>query len=76
MKTSKFKTNINCGNCIATVTPHLNEARGVEEWHVDTADKDKILTVKGDFSDEEVKAKVQEAGFRIEEKRGLFSGLF
>ncbi|SDK21637.1 copper chaperone [Catalinimonas alkaloidigena] len=76
MKTSKFKTNINCGGCIATVTPHLNDVKGIEEWNVDTSDKDKILTVKGDFSEEDVKTKVQEAGFRIEEKRGLFSSLF
>jgi hypothetical protein len=27
MKTLKFKTNINCGGCLAKVTPFLNEEK-------------------------------------------------
>lgn len=46
METLKFKTNINCGGCIATVTPALNELKDVQHWEVDTANPDKILTVK------------------------------
>lgn len=69
MKTYKFKTNINCGSCIKSVTPHLNELDIVESWQVDTSDPDKILTVEiedaGGVS--EVKEAVASAGFKIEE---------
>ena len=66
-KTLQFKTNINCGGCVAKVTPFLNDAEGVCHWNVDTTNKDKILSVhtKG-ITEEEVIQKVQEAGFKIE----------
>ena len=46
MKTLKFKTNINCGGCIAKVTPSLNNAEGISKWEVDTANPQKVLTVE------------------------------
>jgi copper chaperone len=46
MKNLKFKTNINCGGCIAAVTPHLNALKGVTNWSVDTNNPSKILTVE------------------------------
>ena len=46
METLKFKTNVNCGGCIATVTPHLNQVKGIIKWSVDTANPLKILTVE------------------------------
>lgn len=45
MQTLKFKTTINCGNCVRTVTPFLNDVEGLETWEVDTNSSDKILTV-------------------------------
>ncbi len=48
METLKFKTNIKCGGCIATVTPALDNLEGIEKWEVDTANPDKILTVESD----------------------------
>lgn len=66
-KTLKFKTNINCGGCVAKVTPLLNEAEGVCHWNVDTTNKDKILSVHSEgITEQEVIQKVQEAGFKIE----------
>ncbi|MFN7118441.1 MAG: heavy-metal-associated domain-containing protein [Saprospiraceae bacterium] len=63
----KFKTNINCGNCVRTVTGFLNEVKGIEKWEVDTNNPDKILTVEGDeVTVEEVVAAVEEAGFDIQ----------
>lgn len=62
-----FKTNINCEGCIAKVTPFLNEAEGISHWEVNTASKDKILTVQTESTAKEtVIRKVQEAGFKIE----------
>jgi copper chaperone len=48
VETLKFKTNIKCGGCIATVTPALDNLEGIEKWEVDTANPDKILTVESD----------------------------
>ncbi len=63
----QFKTNINCDGCIAKVTPFLNETKGISHWEVNTASKDKILTVQTDsITKEEVMQKVHEAGFKIE----------
>lgn len=71
MKTLKFKTNIKCGGCIATVTPHLNSAETVEKWEVDIANPDKILTVQGeDLSEKEVIEKVLKAGYTIVKTEG------
>ncbi|WP_445735128.1 heavy-metal-associated domain-containing protein [Mariniflexile sp.] len=67
MKTLKFKTNINCGGCVSKVTPFLNKQEGVESWEVDTANPDKILTIKSDGATEEaIKATLQKIGFKAE----------
>jgi len=66
-KTLKFKTNINCSGCVEKVTPFLNDANGICHWDVDTANKDKILSVHSEgITEEDVIQKVQEAGFKIE----------
>jgi len=66
-KNLQFKTNINCGGCIASVKPHLDNAKGISTWEVDTANKDKILTVKSEgITEQEVIETVQKAGFTIE----------
>lgn len=67
--TLQFKTNINCGNCVRTVTGFLNDLKSIEKWEVDTSNPEKILTVEGDnLSAEEVILAVEEAGFDIERK--------
>jgi len=66
MNTIKFKTNINCGSCIKTVTPFLNKTFEIEAWEVDTDNPDKILTVQGDVSTEEVIDVLKEAGYKAE----------
>ena len=67
MKTLKFKTNIKCGGCVATVTPSLNAVEGVDSWHVDTANSDKILTVQVQTATAaDVKKAVEAAGYRAE----------
>lgn len=62
-----FKTNINCGGCVANVKTHLDNADGICHWNVDTANKDKILTVKSTgITEQEIIEKVEKAGFKIE----------
>ena len=67
MKTVRFKTNINCGNCIKSVTPFLNELDNIDIWKVDIDSPDKILEVTlDDDNDEAVISAVQKAGYTIE----------
>ena len=68
MSSIALKTNINCGGCVAKVTPSLNAAVGEGNWNVDTANPKKILTVTNDKVDKkEVMKAVQKAGFKVEE---------
>lgn len=66
METLKFKTNIKCGGCIATVTPFLNEQKEISAWTVDTTRPEKVLTVEGDVSPETVMSTLGKAGFTAE----------
>ena len=63
-----FKTNINCGGCIASVTPALNQLDEIESWSVDTENPDKILSVELDDEADptSILDAVSKAGFRIE----------
>lgn len=64
MKTLKFKTNIQCSNCLAKVTPKLNEQSGISSWNVDLADPDRTLTVETEnLEPDEIKKAVLKAGF-------------
>lgn len=74
MKNQKFKTTIKCGGCIASVKPHLDSIPGIT-WSVDTDNPDKILTVEGTASAEEIMKKVKEAGYEISPKKKVL-GLF
>ena len=66
MSELKFKTNINCGSCIKSVTPFLDEAVGDGNWKVDTANPDKVLTVVTEEEVADVIEAVTDAGFKIE----------
>ena len=67
METLKFKTNIKCGGCIATVTPFLNGDENIENWQVDLESADRILTVETIHSADEVTELVKKAGYKAEE---------
>jgi len=67
MKKLQYKTNINCNNCIRSVTPFLNELDNIDSWKVDTDNPDKILEVEIDDEDElAVEDAVKKAGYKIE----------
>jgi copper chaperone len=67
MSTLRFKTSINCGSCIRAVTPSLNQEVGANNWQVDTANPDKILTVNAaQVSPAQVIKAVEAAGFEIQ----------
>ena len=68
METLKFKTNIKCGGCIATVTPFLKQLNEIINWEVDTVNPDKILTVEAEsnVTAEDIISKIKEAGYAAE----------
>ena len=66
MSTLKFKTSINCANCLRAVSPALNEEQAITNWQVDTNNPDKILTVTTELTPAQVIALVQEAGFEAQ----------
>lgn len=66
-KNLQFKTNLNCGGCVSKVKSDLDTTEGIAEWHVDTDDTDKILTVKSaGISEDEVVAIIKGKGFTAE----------
>ncbi|SDA90230.1 Copper chaperone CopZ [Algoriphagus alkaliphilus] len=64
MKILKFKTNIQCTNCLAKVTPKLDEQSDIQSWDVDLQDPERTLTVKTEnLQAEDIKKAVLKAGF-------------
>lgn len=66
MEKMTFKTNINCSNCVRSVTGFLNEVEGIKHWEVDTDNPEKILTVEGNVGVEAIVEAVEDAGFDIQ----------
>lgn len=65
MKTLKFKTNIMCNGCIATVTPFLNGEKEIASWKVDITNPDKMLTVTTDnLAAEAIQKVLEKAGYK------------
>lgn len=63
----KFKTTINCGNCLAKVKPFLDRVEGIDNWSVDLNNPDKILTVETSGATEsQIIDAVESVGFDIE----------
>ncbi|NJB86462.1 copper chaperone CopZ [Lewinella marina] len=60
-----FATNINCGSCVRSVTPFLDELEGVTIWRVDVEDDRKLLTVEGTATEAEIMQVVEDAGYDI-----------
>ncbi|MBN8575008.1 MAG: heavy-metal-associated domain-containing protein [Candidatus Kapabacteria bacterium] len=66
MDTLHFTTSINCGGCVAAVTPYLQSLHSVHSWHVDTDSPKKILTITGDnLQEDHIVETVEKAGFTI-----------
>lgn len=63
MNTQKFKTNIKCAGCIATVTPVLNKIAGENKWEVDLQDPDKTLTIESDATESEIATALKDVGY-------------
>ncbi len=66
METLRFASNIKCDGCISKVTPHLNASVGADNWEVDLTTPNKVLTVVGNATEEQVREAVQKAGYKVE----------
>ncbi|MEJ6981786.1 heavy-metal-associated domain-containing protein [Pedobacter sp. P351] len=67
MKKYQFKTTINCGGCVARLTPHLNANAGIKNWNVDINDPQKTLTVETENMEEtDIKKIVEKLGFKAD----------
>jgi copper chaperone CopZ len=67
MKTLQFKTNIKCSGCVATVTPFLNDSIGKDNWQIDLASPERLLTVRSETTTgQQVIDTLKEAGFTSE----------
>lgn len=67
MTTKRYKTNINCGSCLKSVTPFINEVDNVDLWKVDLEDPDRILEVELEDDDSSAFEKaVKKAGYNLE----------
>lgn len=62
----KFKTNIKCNGCIQTIRPYLESIKQIKAWAVDLNSPDRVLTVEGEITEDEVIRAIQAAGYRAE----------
>jgi copper chaperone CopZ len=68
METTQFKTNIKCSGCIATVTPVLNNIAGADNWKVDLASPDKVLSISADIDKNAITNALEKVGYKAEVK--------
>ncbi|MFC4874117.1 heavy-metal-associated domain-containing protein [Negadavirga shengliensis] len=61
----KLKTNVKCAGCVATITPSMEKLKA-NHWEVDLQHPDKLLTVEGKVTEDEVKKALQNAGYKGE----------
>jgi copper chaperone CopZ len=68
MQVQQFKTNLNCGNCVARVRPFVDELTAVKSWSVDTQNADKILSAELETPEAAAQLieAIEDAGFDIE----------
>lgn len=66
-QTLKFKTNIKCSGCVATVKPFFDQADGIQDWAVDLEHPDRLLTVQtAQLDEEDIIRLLREAGYHGE----------
>ena len=66
MTTLKFKTNITSSTAVWNVSTAIDKMDSIVNWEVETANPEKILTVRGEsISAARVVGVVKRAGFQI-----------
>jgi len=62
----QFQTNIMCNNCIATISPFLDDRPEIHQWSVDLKDPRRILTVETELPRQSVQELIEKAGYKAE----------
>jgi hypothetical protein len=71
METRTFRTNLNCGKCVAKAAVFLDADPEVGQWSVQTGDARKLLTVSGaHVQQDRIRALVKQSGFEVFEEIG------
>jgi hypothetical protein len=66
MTVKNYRTNLNCGSCVAAVKLYLDAEKSIRRWSVDTSRPEKPLRVEGDaISDAVIDRLVGQAGFKV-----------
>lgn len=69
METRVFRTNLNCGSCIASITPFLDKDPEIDAWEADVEGGMTHLRVSGEAVDiGHIRELVREAGFDVYEE--------
>lgn len=69
MVKATYKTNLNCGSCVAAVSPFLDQDESVKRWSVDTDSADKLLTVEAEeLNEQSLDQHLRSAGFKLLER--------
>jgi copper chaperone len=67
METLKLKSNIKCAACVEKVTSQLDTVAGSDNWEVNLADPQRILTIKSDgVTAAQVNEALQKVGYSAE----------
>jgi len=65
MKILKFKTNIESSTGVQAVSNFIDKMDSILNWEVDTANPEKILTIRGEVTPARIVGAVRRAGFQI-----------
>ena len=76
MNTTKYKTNLRCGKCVAKIRQVLDPVQEIQSWEVDLEHPQKLLeVVHSSAVDDQVPGLLQQAGFEAtvfdEQKQGV-----
>ncbi len=62
----QVKTSAKCAGCVAKIAEKLNRFLSPDEWSIDLASPNKVLTVTANVEANQVIEAVQAAGFKAE----------
>lgn len=75
MKVLKFKTNIDCDECVKEVSQVLDSENSISRWNIDTERPDHLLSVSGQEVDPQaIKDLIEKAGYKAELERAIGIG--
>ena len=77
VKTLRFKSNINCEECVKKVSPFLDAIPAIYKWSVDFKKPEKLLTITGEnINASEIKEAVKKSGYEIHAADSIVSKVF